>query len=258
MKEVWIRILLISVTRCMRFRKFLFGLKSADHAALPAHINLDLSKFPIIILLLYKYTLSLGIKAMAEQSLSDIVIHLISWIESLHEKNLKYEAQVETLSRDLAKAQNSNEQLEAKLSAYQLNHSQQQLQPPVSTSAASFHQHQANENRPPISTGDQHHILNTQQQEQQNQHHILHHTQLPSPASTASLQHITSQPQHTQVIYQPIPVAGGPSFMPQPQYVWTAYDTGVSSNGNGGYYDQYSSAAAPAVIAPAAFVQPQP
>lgn len=56
---------------------------------------------------------------MAEQTLSEMVMNLINWIESLHEKNLKYEAQVETLSRDLARAQDSNEQLEARLSAYQ-------------------------------------------------------------------------------------------------------------------------------------------
>lgn len=55
---------------------------------------------------------------MAEQTLSELVINLISWIESLHEKNLKYEAQLESLSRDLAQAQNSNQQLEARLSAY--------------------------------------------------------------------------------------------------------------------------------------------
>jgi len=58
---------------------------------------------------------------MAEQTLNELVMNLINWIESLHEKNLKYEAQVETLSRDLAKAQNSNEELEARLSAYQNN-----------------------------------------------------------------------------------------------------------------------------------------
>lgn len=56
---------------------------------------------------------------MAEQTLSELVINLINWIESLHEKNLKYEAQVETLSRDLALAQSSNQQLEARLSSYQ-------------------------------------------------------------------------------------------------------------------------------------------
>lgn len=56
---------------------------------------------------------------MAEQTLSEIVMNLINWIESLHEKNLKYEAQVESLSRDLARVQDSNEQLEARLTAYQ-------------------------------------------------------------------------------------------------------------------------------------------
>lgn len=56
---------------------------------------------------------------MAEQTLCELVDNLILWIESLHVKNLKYQAQVETLSRDLATAQTSNKQLEAKLSAYE-------------------------------------------------------------------------------------------------------------------------------------------
>lgn len=56
---------------------------------------------------------------MAEQTLSELVMNLINWIESLHEKNLKYEAQVESLMKDLAKAQTSHEELEARLSAYQ-------------------------------------------------------------------------------------------------------------------------------------------
>lgn len=56
---------------------------------------------------------------MAEESLNELVMNLINWIESLHERNLKYEAQVESLTRDLAEAQSSNEQLEARLSAYQ-------------------------------------------------------------------------------------------------------------------------------------------
>lgn len=56
---------------------------------------------------------------MAEQTLSELVINLINWIESLHEKNLKYEAQLATLSADLALAQTSKQQLEAQLSSYQ-------------------------------------------------------------------------------------------------------------------------------------------
>lgn len=56
---------------------------------------------------------------MAEQTLSELVMNLSNWIESLHEKNLKYEAQVESLSRDLDKALSSKKELEAQLSAYQ-------------------------------------------------------------------------------------------------------------------------------------------
>lgn len=56
---------------------------------------------------------------MAEQTLSELVMNLSNWIESLHEKNLKYAAQVEILSRDLAEAQSSKKELEAQLSAYQ-------------------------------------------------------------------------------------------------------------------------------------------
>lgn len=55
---------------------------------------------------------------MAEQTLSELVMNLSYWIESLHEKNLKYAAQVESLSRDLAEAQSSKKELEAQLSAY--------------------------------------------------------------------------------------------------------------------------------------------
>lgn len=56
---------------------------------------------------------------MAEQTLSELVMNLINWIESLHEKNLKLAAKVESLERDLEKAASSKEELEAQLSAYQ-------------------------------------------------------------------------------------------------------------------------------------------
>lgn len=172
---------------------------------------------------------------MAEQSLSDIVIHLISWIESLHEKNLKYEAQVETLSRDLAKAQNSNEQLEARLSAYLINNSQP-LQPSAPTSTSIFHQQQvSDETRQSVSTSDQ---LMSPQHGQQN----IIHTQFTSTPNAAGLHQAPGQSQPPQIIYQPIPVAGGPSFVSQPQYV---------------YYDQYGGTSAPSVMAPTAFVHHQ-
>lgn len=49
---------------------------------------------------------------MAEQTLSEFVMNLVNWIESLHEKNIKCEAQVAKLLKD-------KEELETRLAAYE-------------------------------------------------------------------------------------------------------------------------------------------
>lgn len=195
---------------------------------------------------------------MAEQSLLDIVIHLSSWIESLHEKNLKneaqnlkYEAQVETLSRDLAKAQNLIELLEARLSAYQggTHHMQnqstsigtdskisitQQLQPPISTSTSvRHHQIDESEHQQITNQADQHHLLSPQNQatshqpssdpmQQQQQQPLGQH----STAQQSQQQHIMQHPQmslgaqpSTQPIMQSV------SNQPQPQHPHMIYQS---------------------------------
>lgn len=145
-------------------------------------------------------------QVMAEQTLSELVMNLISWIESLHEKNLKYEAQVETLSRDLAKAQNSNEELEARLSAYQ----------------------NGTDSKPTVIT--------TTQVPQLAEHLCNHHNnQIDSTRIHPTQNH------QQQTIYQPM--HNSQPFVPhQPaQYVWTTYD----ASGQVSYYEQYGNAAAP-------------
>lgn len=140
---------------------------------------------------------------MAEQTLSELVMNLINWIESLHEKNLKYEAQLESLTKDLEKAQSSKEELEARLSAYQESDSKQSA------------------------TIDTVPVTNT-----------TNHNQI---ASTAILPQTHPYPQHQQAIYQPQqqvqpvyqPVANQQTFAPQPSpYLWTTYDS------NGHYHLQ--------------------
>lgn len=147
---------------------------------------------------------------MAEQTLSELVMNLISWIESLHEKNLKYEAQVETLSRDLAKAQNSNEELEAQLSAYQINSSaiQANIGQDCKTGITSV----------PVPSAMGAQIAAT----------TIHPTGHHQPPPTA--------------IYQPIAAAAPVTFASQPsQYVWTAYDTSGHDIQQVPYYDTYGS-----------------
>lgn len=56
---------------------------------------------------------------MAEQTLSGLVLDLMNWIEALHEKNLKLQAQIEGLTKELEKSQNSCRESEARLNAYQ-------------------------------------------------------------------------------------------------------------------------------------------
>lgn len=134
---------------------------------------------------------------MAEQTLSELVMNLINWIESLHEKNLKYEAQLESLTKDLEKAQNSKEELEARLSAYQESDLKQS----------------ATINTVPVTN-------------------TTNHNQI---APTTILPQTHSYPQHQQVIYppqqqqvQPVyqPVANQPTFASQPSpYMWTTYDS---------------------------------
>ena len=182
---------------------------------------------------------------MAEQTLSELVMNLICWIESLHEKNLKYEAQVETLSRDLAKAQSSNEQLEARLSAYQGN---------INTSSSSGDKSTLISKPTPIyPTSSQVNTAHAHASHVPLQHHHqlimnmdIHQTdQIQSQHQQQTAQAPTQlQPQPTQITYQPI--ASAQSFVAQPtQYVWTTYDT----SGNQVPYYDYGSAA------PAAFQQ---
>ena len=232
---------------------------------------------------------------MAEKLLSDIVIHKTSWIESLYEYILKLKTQKESLYEYNLKLEEQNgsltrenEQLRAELSVLQkVNHQSHQIQArrnvedtklvqphhlqqstahAPTTSSISIHQQQASEldqhrNLTPMVLTDQHHLLSPRQQQDHQtrpQPHIMQSTTLSiGETSTANgLQHVVSQPQ--QVIYQPIPVANAP-FVPQPQYVWTAYDSSVPTpHGIGGYYEQYSNANTSAAIPPTSFVPSQP
>lgn len=138
---------------------------------------------------------------MAEQTLSELVMNLINWIESLHEKNLKYEAQLESLSRDLERAQNSKDELEARLSAYQESDLKQT----------------ATINAVPVNNINNHQIAATS----------IH----PHPHQAIQHQQAIYQPQHQQAIYQPVP--NPQNFAPQPpQFMWTTYDA------NGHYHLQ--------------------
>jgi uncharacterized protein involved in copper resistance len=182
---------------------------------------------------------------MAEETLSELVMNLISWIESLHEKNLKYEAQVTALSKELAKTKSSNEELEARILAYQNSNSMdsnttntgidmiveqqqhhQQAQPlpqaqPQQQACAHLQQPQQQPPQP-------------QQQQQQQQQPPIHHQH-----------HQHQQQHHSQVLYQPM--AASQSFMTQPhQYIWSGYDPTTSSVINAGqvpYYEQYAGSA---------------
>lgn len=132
---------------------------------------------------------------MAEQTLHEFVMNLINWIESLHEKNLKYESQVKsleqtllTLESKLAEAQNSKEKLEA------------QLQTP----ACSYQQTTSDTTETTVDAISVAHLSGTQISSS------IHHP------------HHQSQP-----IYHHQPIATHThSYVPQPApYVWTTYET---------------------------------
>lgn len=199
---------------------------------------------------------------MAEETLKELVMNLISWIESLHEtklklvaqteslheSNLKLEAQNESLTRDNVRLRNSNEELEARLTAYQsvtttnseinqqsasvMTSNIQQLQPetPVVVSAPSSMQ-SLNQQHQPHQHQHQQHGFNSMASDLQHQHqhqHILHQQQ--------------SQPQqHAQLIYQTMPHVTAQNFAPQQSpYMWT-YDSstsnGISDSGQSSYYN---------------------
>lgn len=150
---------------------------------------------------------------MAEQTLSELVMNLISWIESLHQKNLKYEAQVDALSRDLAIAK---KQLETQSISHQ----------------GSSSQLITDDVKEPLHQQPQLHHLHPQQQQQQQQPPQHQQQQQPQP----------QQQQQPHVIYQQMP-ATAPVFPPQqPQYIWS-YDHSSTSNGTAQvpYYDHYAA-----------------
>lgn len=167
---------------------------------------------------------------MAEQTLSELVMNLINWIESLHEKNLKYEAQVETLSRDLAKAQVSNTELEARLSAFQ-NSS------PKSESKTSPQEHSMQTIQQQPQQQQQQQQSQQQEQQQQQQHH--HNAMTAVPVTDLASTHFHP----TQAIYQPL---AGPTatFAAQPTpYLWTAYETNLHDPQIPYTYEQYGTPA---------------
>lgn len=209
---------------------------------------------------------------MAEEALSEFVMNLLKWIESLHEKNLKYEAQVAGLKRDLDDAK-------AQLFAYQnpisigsTNTTGIELKVPM-TSAADITSPETSSATTSISSAvaqstasqqqqaqlnhhqqqahssincDLQHQQHLVQQQQPTQHHLLHQQQQPHQQQ---LQHQPAQHHNNhqhQVLYQPM--AASQAFMHQQhQYLWTSYDpstSGVIGGGNQNpYYEQYSSSA---------------
>lgn len=128
---------------------------------------------------------------MAEQTLSQLVVNLMEWIECLHEKNLKYQAQVETLSRD-------KEVLEAQLSDYQKSTNNQHL----------HHHHHHNHNH------------NQQQQPQPQVTNIYQPTHQAFVAGTANF-----VPTQQTLIASPQTLVASPqTFVPAPQpspYIWS-------------------------------------
>lgn len=163
---------------------------------------------------------------MADQTWPELVMNLLNWMESLHEKNLKYEAQLSTLSRDLAQALSSNEQLEARLSNYQgkatnnfkttndNNNGLSLIEPQTSSSDSTT------SNQILIATSAHHQTSRGDQ----NQPHLLpHHSATTGTTNQSQLVYHHQQP-HQAMGGESTPMAAVATFVPQPaQYVW-AYD----------------------------------
>lgn len=144
---------------------------------------------------------------MAEEVLYSFVNHLMSWIEYLHEKNLKYQAQYESILKDLNDSKTCCEELKARLSAYE--------------------------------SGDETNLQQQQQHQHQQQQQVsiaqtqLHHLQPTNQA--ANLQHyqptITVDPtQGFVTTTTAVPPAG--------QYMWTTTHEMPITHMPVPYYDQ--------------------
>lgn len=110
---------------------------------------------------------------MAEKTLYEITMNHINWLEFLYERNIKSEAQVERLMRELAEARNRIEQLEAQnlsLSSACQNNQPEVVMNTQMVPTATIHQQQVQHNQPHL-------------QHQQHPPLIYHQPFPPQPAS---------------------------------------------------------------------------
>lgn len=179
---------------------------------------------------------------MAESILSELVMNLLRMVGSLHEKNLKYGAQVNELSKELAKARNTKVELEAQILAYQNGNSLDSTT--TTTGVVEITGDQQQQQQPQLQQQpqqiNQHHQQEAQHSQPQQQPCILIQPQ-QVPLHHNHQQHQQQPQHHPQVVYQPM--AASQSFMAQPQYIHWGYDpttSGVMSAGQvPAYNEQY-------------------
>lgn len=138
---------------------------------------------------------------MAEQTLNEIIVGLMNWIESLHQNNLKYQAQIEELQAKLSVAQQNNHNNISLNNCINNN-----INNNSSSSNNEVTSNSENDNKTTLTTVP---LINNVE----NHHQIVN-----------NLAPVHSQHAHQQAIYQPLS-NHGQMFAPQTMpCVWTPYN----------------------------------